>query len=44
MGRIVDAGCVLPNIPIELACEVIFGGPFDPAADACAIGFGEICP
>ena len=37
-------GCGLADGAITAACEVAFGGPEDPLADLCAIGFISACP
>jgi len=37
-------GCGASDVAITAACEVIFLGPEDPAADLCAAGFIAACP
>ena len=43
-GKIASYGCGAVDVAVDLACEVIFLGPEDPAADLCAAGFDAACP
>ena len=43
-GVIAKYGCRAADGPIVGACELFLGGPEDPLADICAVGFVKACP
>ena len=43
-SKIASYGCGAVDVAVDLACEAIFLGPEDPAADLCAAAFDAACP
>jgi hypothetical protein len=43
-GVIASRGCVLADAGMTVACQTAFGGPEDPFADICTVGFITACP
>ena len=43
-GVIARSGCGLADAGMTAACQTAFGGPEDPLADICTIGFIRACP
>ena len=44
VDKIAKSGCGAVDVAVDLACEVIFLGPEDPAAELCAVAFDAACP